>query len=122
MESAGLAVEACDPNICRHWRTHIAIAQISSTTANRPKNARPIISPGMNPKPPMLPVNLRSPGPKATQSKVTAKHVITRVASKFRHFVYSGGKAIRIPAKTNINPAGTAIKRSAVKGSAWAAP
>jgi hypothetical protein len=42
----------------------------------------------MNPNPMMLPLNLRSPGPKATQSKVSAKQVITSVASKFCHFLY----------------------------------
>jgi hypothetical protein len=47
--------------------------------------------------------------------------VTSSVASRFRHLLYSGGKPMRIPAKTNINPAGTAIRLSAVNGSAWIA-
>src|SRR6202043_3705053 len=90
-----------NPSICRNWPTHIPTAQISRMTAKNPKATRPTISSGMNPKPPKLPLNWRSPGPKAIQSKLSAKQLTRSVASEFRHLSYPGGKLARIPPNTN---------------------
>src|SRR5262249_42676231 len=56
----------------RNSPIHILTAKISSRMAEKPNATRPNSSPDIHRKPMTLPVNLRSPGPKATQSKVSA--------------------------------------------------